>query len=189
MFLSRPSHSANGHAVFLDRDGVINRRRPDHVKSWAEFEFLPGVLQTLAELTRLAIRLVVVTNQSSVGRGLLEPQELAHLHALMTAEIRACGGELAGIYVCTHSPDAGCKCRKPGTDLFHRAAADLAIPLVGSVMIGDSPTDEEAARSVGCQPILVGNAQPMYGAPSAPDLPAAAVLVRALLARGKGEAC
>jgi len=187
--LSKPIPPADTRVVFLDRDGVINRRRPDHVKSWAEFEFLPGVLQTLAELTRLAIRLVIVTNQSAVARGLLEPRELARLHARMTAEIRAHGGELAAIYVCTHLPDAGCKCRKPGTGLFRRAAADLRIPLEGSVMIGDSPTDEEAARSVGCRPILVGSAQPAHGTQTAPDLAAAAVLVRAFLAREQRELC
>jgi histidinol-phosphate phosphatase family protein len=187
--LPDPSPPSNGRVIFLDRDGVINRQRPEHVTSWEDFEFLPGVLDTLAELTRLNIPLVVVTNQSAVGRGLLDHDELAGIHQRMVAEIHAHGGVIAAVYACTHVPEAGCKCRKPGTELFHRASADLGINLAGSMMIGDSPTDGEAAISVGCKAILVGPAQPLDGSIAAPDLPAAAAIACELLVSEALEAC
>src|SRR5437588_10968878 len=85
-------------AVFLDRDGVINRRRLDHVKSWAEFEFLPGSLEALAELRRNGLRVVVVTNQSVVGRGFLTQDELTAIHCQMTSLLEAARGAIGVLY-------------------------------------------------------------------------------------------
>src|SRR5437016_4484550 len=79
-------------ALFVDRDGVINVRRPDHVKSWAEFEFLPGVLETLRYLKRAGIRVIVLTNQSVVGRGLLQREALIDIHWRLTATVAKAGG-------------------------------------------------------------------------------------------------
>jgi histidinol-phosphate phosphatase family protein len=168
----------------LDRDGVINRRRLDHVKAWGEFEFLPGVLEALAELRRTEVPVVVLTNQAAVGRGLLTADELAYLHSRMVDAVREAGGEIEGIYVCPHVPQARCACRKPATDLFLRASADLGITLPGSVMVGDDLTDVQAARSVGCQPILITNGSPtrVDGVPNASDLTEAVALIPALLA-------
>jgi histidinol-phosphate phosphatase family protein len=149
--------AGNDHAVFLDRDGVINRRRPDHVKSWAEFEFLPGVLDAFAQLHEAGTRVVVVTNQSAVGRGLVPQEVLSDIHRRMTAALRAAGGHIEATYVCPHIPDAGCRCRKPATELFYRASADLDIALRGSVVVGDARSDIEAARAFGGVPILVAD--------------------------------
>jgi len=142
--------------VFLDRDGVVNRARPDHVKSWTEFEFLPRALQALSELHRSGARLVLVTNQSAVGRGLLDQRELASIHEKMLSTIEVAGGRIEGIYVCPHAPETGCACRKPGTELFKRAGADLRLQLRGAYMIGDCWTDVQAALSIDAMPILVG---------------------------------
>ena len=142
-------------AVFLDRDGVINRRRLDHVKSWAEFEFLPGSLEALAELRRNGLRVVVITNQSVVGRGFLTQDDLTAIHCQMTSLIEAAGGAIDRIYVCTHIPSANCSCRKPATELFLRAGRELHIRLQGSIMIGDSKSDVEAAHAIGSIAILV----------------------------------
>jgi histidinol-phosphate phosphatase family protein len=167
------ANDRNGHfAVFLDRDGVINRRRPDHVKSLAEFEFLPGAVEALATLHRSGIRTVVVTNQAVVGRGLLREHELALIHQWMRIAISVGGGHIEKIYACTHLPENGCACRKPGVQLFLRASSELGIHLRSSVMIGDAVTDVQAARAVGCLPILI-----------APDLvrePAGVPVVRSL---------
>src|SRR5206468_4095079 len=84
-------------AVFLDRDGVINRRRPDHVKRWEEFEFLPGVLEALAALRSMDTRVIVITNQGVVGRGLLAAEGLRRIHARMLQAIRAAGGHVAAV--------------------------------------------------------------------------------------------
>jgi histidinol-phosphate phosphatase family protein len=154
--LTSPAGTHN-RAVFLDRDGVINRQRPDHVKSWAEFEFLPGVLEALAELRRMAIRVAVVTNQAVVGRGQIGEDDLAAIHQRMMAAIGAAGGSVERIYTCVHAPEAGCRCRKPATALLTLAGEQMGITLDGSVLIGDTQTDVQAARAVGCLPILVSS--------------------------------
>ena len=143
-------------AVLLDRDGVINRERSDDVKSWSEFEFLPEALTALAALNRAGTIVVVITNQSAVGRGLISEQELGRIHDRMCAEISAAGGRIASVYACVHTPDDGCRCRKPATGLFDRVAVELGVDLGESVMVGDAVTDVQAARAAGCRPVLVG---------------------------------
>jgi histidinol-phosphate phosphatase family protein len=149
----------NGHAraLFLDRDGVINRRRPDHVKSWAEFEFLPGAVTGLALLRRMGIRVVVITNQAVVGRGLLHEDELLTIHQRMAAAVSADGGQIERVYTCLHVPQAGCRCRKPATALLEQASVELGISLPDSIMAGDSRRDLDAARAVGCRPVYIGD--------------------------------
>jgi D-glycero-D-manno-heptose 1,7-bisphosphate phosphatase len=141
--------------AFVDRDGVINANRTDHVKSWDEFVFLPGALDALALLSRSGWRVVVVTNQAVVNRGLVSTLELEQLHARMAEEIRHHGGQLSAVYACPHRPDEGCGCRKPEPGLLVAAAANLAGRLDRSVMVGDHLTDLEAAKRAGCKSILV----------------------------------
>jgi len=143
-------------AIFLDRDGVINVRRADHVKSWSEFEFTPDSLLALRELADMGERAVVVTNQSAVGRGLLSAEDLALIHTRMADAVTAAGGRIHRVYACPHVSAAGCGCRKPGIQLLVRAAQELGVELHDSVLVGDSPSDVEAALAAGCQPILVG---------------------------------
>ena len=147
--------------VFVDRDGVINRRRPDHVKSWSEFEFLPSALEALCGLNRSGVRTVVITNQSVVGRGLVSAAQLGEIHALMSDAIRRSGGEIAAIYVCPHAPELGCACRKPAPGLLMQAKAELALDLDSCVMVGDGECDIEAAAAAGCRAILVGDGAAM----------------------------
>lgn len=146
-------------AVFLDRDGVINRNRPDYVKAWEEFEFLPGALKALERLAGSPFYIVVVTNQSAVGRGLLSWQDLEEIHARMEMEIRQAGGRLNGVYCCPHTPADLCDCRKPSPGLLLRAAKDLNLDLGASWLIGDSLNDVAAAQAVGVRPILVNTRQ------------------------------
>jgi histidinol-phosphate phosphatase family protein len=169
-------------AVFLDRDGVINRRRPDHVKSWAEFEFLPGALRALADLRAMNAPVVIITNQGAVGRGLISADQLRDIHIRMLRAIEAAGGHVSAIYACLHAPADGCACRKPKPALVHQAAHDLHLDLPRSVMIGDSPTDLEAGRAAGCRPILVNDSRDPVDADvlKVDDLVEAAILWRTL---------
>ena len=153
----RRATDGTGRALFLDRDGVINRQRPDHVKSWAEFEFLPGALAGLALLRRQRIRVVVITNQAVVGRGLLHEEELLMIHRRMVTAVRAAGGHIERAYACLHTPEAGCRCRKPATALLEQASVELGISLPDSIMAGDSQRDLAAARAVGCLPVYIGD--------------------------------
>lgn len=140
-------------AVFIDRDGVINRNPPNYVKSWEEFLFIPGVIEAFSQLSLLPWPIVIITNQSVVGRGIIHPDVLEKIHRRMLQEIELVGGRIAGIYVCPHHPDDGCDCRKPNPGLLLRAATDLNLDLHQSVFIGDSLSDILAAIRAGVQPV------------------------------------
>ncbi len=154
-------------AIFIDRDGVINRDRPDYVKSWAEFEFLPGVLNALRRLSVSPYTIVIVSNQSAIGRGLVTEETVEEIHFNMIQVIRKSGGRLDSIYFCPHTPDDGCDCRKPYPGLLLRAADDLNLDLPKSWFIGDSLRDLEAAIAVGVHPVLVRTG---HGNTLSPDL-------------------
>lgn len=142
-------------AVFLDRDGVINENRPDYVKAWGEFAFLPGSLTALALLARSPLAIVVVTNQSAVARGTLRPAVLEDIHRRLLAEVAAAGGRIDGVYVCPHAPGEQCGCRKPESGLYLQAAEALGLDLRQSICIGDKLSDLAAGAAVGCRGILV----------------------------------
>ncbi len=142
-------------AVFVDRDGVINVNRAEHVRTWSDLEFLPGVLDGLALLTRSGFQVVVVTNQSIVNRGIVARDVVDRIHERMVAEIARRGGAIRAVLLCPHRPDEGCACRKPEPGLLVEAAARLGIEPSDALMIGDHPHDLEAARRAGCSSILL----------------------------------
>jgi histidinol-phosphate phosphatase family protein len=151
----RPAHSA----VFLDRDGVLNRRAADggYVRRWSEFELQPGVLDALAVLQRAGGRLFVATNQRGVARGLVEPNELDDIHVRLTATAAAAGVRIEGIYVCPHETGT-CDCRKPDVGLFRQAQHDHPwISFADSHLIGDSISDLQAGDRLGMTLWLVGD--------------------------------
>ena len=141
--------------VMVDRDGVINEDSDDYIKSVAEWRPITGSLEAIGELTRGGYRVVVVTNQSGVGRGLFDETALAAIHRHMRDAVRAAGGELSGIYYCPHAPGADCDCRKPRPGLFRKVARDLGVSVRGAPYVGDKLSDVEAAQAVGARPILV----------------------------------
>jgi len=141
--------------LILDRDGVINYDSAEYIKSPEEWRPLPGSLEAIAALGAAGYKIVVVSNQSGVGRGLLSEATLERIHAKMKAAIRQAGGEVAGVYYCPHRPDDGCHGRKPQTGLLERAAEELGDPLTGAALIGDKAADLELARRWGARPILV----------------------------------
>ncbi|HZY45689.1 MAG TPA: D-glycero-beta-D-manno-heptose 1,7-bisphosphate 7-phosphatase [Anaerolineae bacterium] len=142
-------------AIFLDRDGVINRNRNDYIKAWSEFEFLPGSLNALQRLASLEWPIVVITNQSAVGQGLISRAQVDEIHRQMLQAISAAGGRINAVLYCPHRADEGCTCRKPHPGLILQVAEHLAIDLPHSFFIGDAENDILAARAAGCQPILV----------------------------------
>jgi D-glycero-D-manno-heptose 1,7-bisphosphate phosphatase len=142
--------------VFLDRDGVINRRLPGaYVRTWAEFEFLPGAKEALCRLTAAGLRLIVITNQRGIARGLMTEADLRDIHTRMLAELEPAGARIAAIYYCPH--DKGeCDCRKPEPGMIRQAQRDYpALDPARSVLIGDSLSDMEAGRRAGCRTLLV----------------------------------
>jgi D-glycero-D-manno-heptose 1,7-bisphosphate phosphatase len=142
-------------AVFLDRDGVISENRPDHVKSWDEFQFIPGALSALRLLRQFGFRTFIVTNQAIVGRGIVPATTLDDIHARMLGAITASGGAITDLSYCPHDASEGCACRKPRPGMLQRLAARWGIALEQSYMIGDAWSDIEAGQAVGCRTVLV----------------------------------
>ncbi len=148
-------------AIFLDRDGVLNVKAPEgrYITGWGQFELLPGVAAALRELRRRDpdARLIVVTNQRGVARGLINATSLEDLHRRMSVELSKVGVELDGIYVCPHEAES-CDCRKPEPGLLRQALADFPeIEPERSALIGDSLADLEAAQRFGTAGYLVGS--------------------------------
>lgn len=163
-------------AVFLDRDGTVVRDRhfladPDGL------ELMPGAAEGLRRMQRAGAQLVVVTNQSGVGRGYFTAEDCERVNERLRELLAAEGVQLAGIYVCPHAPENGCACRKPAPGLFHRAAAELQLELSGSFAIGDKLTDAQAGREAGAFPILLAGAVSSADAVTVPDLIAAADVI------------
>ena len=147
--------------VLLDRDGVINEDSDDFILNVASWRPIPGSLEAIARLTEADIPVAVCTNQSAIGRGMLSRSALTAIHAHMQAAVTSAGGMLAGIFVCPHSPDTGCRCRKPAPGLINDALNRLDCAARDAVLIGDSQRDIEAALNAGVPARLVrtGNGQ------------------------------
>ncbi len=141
--------------VILDRDGVINHDSDAYIKSADEWVPIKGSIQAIARLYRNGIKIAVATNQSGLARGLFDEGTLKQIHDKMLGEIRAAGGNLAGIFYCPHGPEEGCRCRKPDVGLILQIAEQLQIDPLGIPLIGDAARDIQAASSAGCQPVLV----------------------------------
>lgn len=142
-------HGEHSPALFLDRDGVIIENRAEYIRSWEDVHFLPGALQALSRARSAPFRIVIVTNQSAVGRGLVDPLVADDINARLVAAIRAAGGRVDGLYMCPHAPEQDCDCRKPKPGLLLQAATDLNLDLGASALIGDALTDILAARAAG----------------------------------------
>jgi D-glycero-D-manno-heptose 1,7-bisphosphate phosphatase len=142
-------------AVFLDRDGVLNQNRADYVRTWQQVEFLPGVFEAMRRLAASPFLVVVVTNQSAVGRGLMSAETLTAINQGIVQQVQQAGGRIDAVYACPHAPDDGCPCRKPQPGMLLQAARDLDIDLERSYLVGDAVSDMEAGLRAGCQPVMV----------------------------------
>lgn len=143
--------------VLIDRDGVINYDSDDYVKSPDEWVAVPASIEAIGRLGAAGVGVIVVTNQSGIGRGLFCEPVLADIHARMRRAIEGGGGRLDGVYHCPHAPGDACDCRKPKPGLLKRIERDLGRPLAGVPLIGDKLSDCEAAAAAGARPILIGS--------------------------------
>jgi D-glycero-D-manno-heptose 1,7-bisphosphate phosphatase len=144
-------------AVFLDRDGVINRKAAEgeYVTRWEEMEFLPGVGEAIRLLRDAGFFVIVVTNQRCVAKGLITSTELEAMHARMRCEFEAKGATIDAVYYCPHENEPACACRKPQPGMLLQAAREHDVDLAASWMIGDSSHDVEAGRRAGCRTFLI----------------------------------
>lgn len=149
-------HINKSWTLFLDRDGVINKQIiGGYVSSPSEFEFLPGVLVSLAYFSSIFKRIIVITNQQGVGKGIMTEVELSGVHEYMTEEINKTGGHIDAIYYCTDKADAKNNCRKPSPTMAKKAIIDFPeIDLNKSIMVGDSLCDMEFGINTGMNTIF-----------------------------------
>lgn len=140
--------------VLLDRDGTIIVEK-HHLSDPRDVELLTGAAAGLRALAELGLGLVVVTNQSVIGRGILSIGGLGAVHDRMIAQLGAHGVRLDGIYFCPHRPDDGCPCRKPGTAMVKQAAEDLGFEAAESFVIGDADSDVGLGHALGATTVLV----------------------------------
>lgn len=151
--------------VVLDRDGTIIVER-HYLSQPSQIEFLPGAVTGLREMIGMGLGLVVVTNQSAVGRGFFDQAHLDLIHRQFSELLKAEGIHLEGIYCCPHTPQDDCSCRKPRPGLIERAARQLDFDLQASFVIGDKVADIEMGRRVKATTFLVRTG---YGAAVADD--------------------
>jgi D-glycero-D-manno-heptose 1,7-bisphosphate phosphatase len=154
--------------VILDRDGTIIADRP-YLNDPAAVELLPGAAEGLRWLYEHGHRLVVITNQSGIGRGFISLQQLHDVHGRFSDLVAAAGARIERIYFCPHRPDENCNCRKPRLDLMCRAAADMHFDPANAIVIGDKQSDVEFGRRAGAKTILVAAPQSALSLEIRPD--------------------
>jgi len=143
--------------IFLDRDGVINKKpsKADYIKKWSEFEFLPGVIEALKILTQNGYEIYIISNQAGIARGMMTDNDLEEIHRNMVNGLEKKGGKVSDIYYCPHGWDEGCECRKPKPGMFFQSAREHYIDLTKAIFIGDDERDLQAGNAAGCKTILV----------------------------------
>jgi D-glycero-D-manno-heptose 1,7-bisphosphate phosphatase len=141
--------------IVLDRDGTINYDSDDFIKHPDEWRPIPGSIEAIARFTQAGWRVVVATNQSGIGRGLLDMATLNAIHAKMHRAVNQAGGRIEAVFYCPDTDESQSPCRKPNPGMFHAIAERLNVALDQAPCVGDSLRDLQAAAAVGGQPILV----------------------------------
>jgi D-glycero-D-manno-heptose 1,7-bisphosphate phosphatase len=142
-------------AVFLDRDGVIIQNCASYILRWEDVEFIPYALSALEKLSQTPYKVIIITNQSAVGRGIITLQQAESINRRIIEEIQNNGGRVDGLYMCPHAPEEHCSCRKPLPGLIQKAAEELSIDLESSALIGDALTDIQAGSAAGIKSLIL----------------------------------
>lgn len=145
--------------IILDRDGVLNKKPPkaQYVTRWEEFCWLPGAKEALRLLRSAGYRIIVVSNQAGIARGMMSESDLAAIHARMKAEAAESGGTIDAIYYCPHGWEDECECRKPKPGMIFQAQRDFHLDLCRTFFVGDDIRDKQAGDAAGCPTLLVSS--------------------------------
>ena len=148
---------SSDHCVFIDRDGVINKRIiGNYVKKIEEFKFLPGSIDTIVRFSKMFKHIFIVTNQQGVGKGLMTTDDLELIHNYMIGEIEAAGGRVDAIYYCPALKNTGNSCRKPEIGMALKAQQEFHdVDFNKSIMIGDGKSDMAFGKNAGMQTIFI----------------------------------
>jgi D-glycero-D-manno-heptose 1,7-bisphosphate phosphatase len=136
-------------AVFLDRDGVLVENRDEYIREWSHVKIIPKILEALTGFQREGFKIVVVTNQSAIGRGLVSTSSAQEISDRLVKTIKENGGWIDAVYICPHTPEDQCLCRKPKPGMLLQAAQELSLDLASSWMIGDAWSDLQAGQAAG----------------------------------------
>lgn len=136
-------------ALFLDRDGVIIENRKEYVRSWSDVSIYPQAIDALVRVAPLGYKIVIITNQSAVGRGIISMEIAERINLQLLDEIESAGGRIDGVYMCPHEPQDECTCRKPQPGLILEAAQSLSLDLNRSILVGDALSDILAGQAAG----------------------------------------
>jgi len=142
-------------AIFLDRDGVINKNRDDYVKSTKELEIFSNIGKEILKLKMKGFLIIVITNQSVINRKIITIRELGEIHSTIQKFLMKSKTSIDKFYFCPHRPDENCDCRKPKPGLILQAINEFSIDVSKSWMVGDSKTDIQAGEKAGCKTILL----------------------------------
>mgnify|MGYP006106720615 FL=1 len=142
-------------AIFLDRDGVINKNRDDYVKSTKELEIFSNIGKEILKLKMKGFLIIVITNQSVINREIITIRELEEIHSTIQKFLMKSKTSIDKFYFCPHRPDENCDCRKPKPGLILQAINEFSIDVSKSWMVGDSKTDIQAGEKAGCKTILL----------------------------------
>jgi D-glycero-D-manno-heptose 1,7-bisphosphate phosphatase len=136
-------------AIFLDRDGVIIENRRDYVRSWKDVTIFPQAVSALCRVRASPYKIIIITNQSAVGRGILSLDEAEAINHRLISVLQRAGCRIDGIFMCPHTPEANCNCRKPKPGLILQAVQALSVDVSRSWLIGDAWSDLQAGQSAG----------------------------------------
>ena len=142
-------------AIFLDRDGVLIENRANYVRDWSQVKIFPKSVKALANSNLENYKIVIVTNQSAVGRGIISLETAMNINNRLIELIHGQNGKLDGAYLCPHDPKDGCDCRKPKPGMLFQAAEKLSLDLKRSWMIGDAWSDVQAGQSAGVHGTII----------------------------------
>jgi D-glycero-D-manno-heptose 1,7-bisphosphate phosphatase len=141
--------------IILGRDGILNEFREDHIKAPEEWIAVPGALEAVSRLNHAGWHVVVATNQSGIGRGMIDMSAVNAVHAHMMQSLQTLGGRIDAVFFCPHTPEDNCDCRKPLPGMMHDIGRRYGVDLAQVPMVGDTLRDLLAAQAAGCEPHLV----------------------------------
>ena len=141
--------------IILGRDGILNEFRDDHIKAPEEWVPVPGALEAVSRLNHAGWHVVVATNQSGIGRGMIDMAAVNAVHAFMLRSLQALGGRIDAVFFCPHTPEDQCDCRKPLPGMAQEIGRRYGVDLAMVPMVGDTLRDLQAAQAAGCEPHLV----------------------------------
>ena len=147
--------------IFLDRDGVINYKAPEHdyIRNWSQFRFFPTIFDALRDLQDMGYRFIVATNQRGIARGMVSIEDLEEIHRNMLERFQQEDIEIDAVYYCPHDHKEKCPCRKPNPGMFYKAQTELPylIDFSASIVVGDSLTDIKAGKKLGARTAFIRN--------------------------------